>query len=206
LISLVLPITFFLCFLALYLLAPGNYLRVLSEDGIVEYLQVIVLVTGGVAALLHYKQERHLMFLAWAIACFFVAAEEISWGQRILDIPIPDALKPLNNQWEINLHNLHVVEYFLDAIWVAAGLTLIAGSKVSGKYFPPTYYFLYFLPVVIVYTWYLLLPYLPIPWFSWQHQEAAEFFLYSGLAQWLVVLTFRAPDMGGKSRRGFRPC
>ena len=42
----------------------------------------------------------------FAIGCLFIAFEEISWGQRLFDIPTPRVLELHNNQKELNLHNV----------------------------------------------------------------------------------------------------
>ena len=44
-------------------------------------------------------------FAALALACFYVAGEEISWGQRLFNIPTPDFFRAHNLQQETNLHN-----------------------------------------------------------------------------------------------------
>jgi len=47
--------------------------------------------------------------LGWTFFAFFVAAEEISWGQRIFGIETPESIKALNYQGEITLHNMQFV-------------------------------------------------------------------------------------------------
>lgn len=56
------------------------------------------------------QTRRNLFFLLFAIGLLFIGAEEISWGQRILDIRTPDALESLNDQGEFNLHNIKALE------------------------------------------------------------------------------------------------
>jgi hypothetical protein len=86
-----------------------------AEDGPMEYLTVLLLGLAALyagAALRHGRKlfstaERRLLGL-FILALLVLAAEEISWGQRILDIETPPALKDSNVQGEINLHNLTV--------------------------------------------------------------------------------------------------
>lgn len=86
------------------------------EDGIIENLQVVVLVAAGLVSALVarnlYRQSQPKWSLVYAIAgVAFVgmAGEEISWGQRLLDQPSPDFFGQYNKQGETNLHNLNVV-------------------------------------------------------------------------------------------------
>jgi tetratricopeptide (TPR) repeat protein len=46
-----------------------------------------------------------VFFAALALACFYVTGEEISWGQRLFNIPSPDFFRLHNLQQETNLHN-----------------------------------------------------------------------------------------------------
>ena len=49
-------------------------------------------------------------FLGLAILFVFGAGEEISWGQRILNIETPESLSAINRQGELNLHNLEALD------------------------------------------------------------------------------------------------
>jgi hypothetical protein len=83
------------------------------EDGFFEYLTVVLLALSAVLSVLAARGavwsagERRLLWLL-AAGLIFLAAEEISWGQRILGIETPAALREVNVQGEINLHNLTV--------------------------------------------------------------------------------------------------
>lgn len=86
-----------------------------AEDGPMEYLTVVLLLLAAWLAVRAMrrpdagftKAERGLL-IAFAVGLVFLAGEEISWGQRILGIETPEALKQSNVQGEINLHNLTV--------------------------------------------------------------------------------------------------
>ena len=54
-----------------------------------------------------------------SVFCFFVAAEEISWGERITGFSI-NSLTEISIQSETNLHNLPFFhDFFLDPILIA---------------------------------------------------------------------------------------
>ena len=42
-----------------------------------------------------------------SIVFFLIAGEEISWGQRIFDLATPDYLSSVNEQDELNFHNIN---------------------------------------------------------------------------------------------------
>lgn len=83
------------------------------EDGAFEYLTVLLLFVSaglGVAASrrnLFTTGEKRLLWF-FAVALVLLAMEEMSWGQRILGIETPEALRTANVQGEINVHNLTV--------------------------------------------------------------------------------------------------
>lgn len=54
--------------------------------------------------------DRNYFFLLLGLLFFFCFGEEISWGQRILDLKTPDWLEKSNAQQEINLHNLYIFQ------------------------------------------------------------------------------------------------
>lgn len=80
------------------------------EGWLVERLTFVLLALGAVVALgLGWRRRRDtltgLFFLGMAAALFVGAGEEVSWGQRALDIETPEWLSEINSQDEINLHN-----------------------------------------------------------------------------------------------------
>jgi hypothetical protein len=92
-----------------------------EEDGIVEWAQIaalIALVVVGllVAARLWHRHERSFagLFVIAALAAFFIAGEEISWGQRLLGWATPEDLAALNRQGETNIHNVGSVLQFMN--------------------------------------------------------------------------------------------
>ena len=151
---------------------PIVYARLVHEDQWGEYatsgmygLAVIVLAilvgTGG----------TKLQKLSWSligIVAFFIAGEEISWGQRILNFDTPHILLKYNIQEEITLHNLleqssikqamRIILVYILPIWLLFSLVIDAKFPaqkvkllesgiplVASKLFPvfllPAYYF-----------------------------------------------------------------
>jgi len=82
------------------------------ENGLHEWLQFAMLVAVfGLACKLLFQMDRkaNIWLTAWIIAAalgsFYVAAEEISWGQWIFQWATPEEWQALNYQGETNLHN-----------------------------------------------------------------------------------------------------
>lgn len=99
-----------------FIVAPRGqeaFLEYLREDGLVENLTTLFLVaSSGVAiyrAIQSGKAGKKMALASWAVLAFlffFAAGEEISWGQRILNIETPGYFMEKNLQKETNLHNL----------------------------------------------------------------------------------------------------
>ena len=70
------------------------------------------------------------VYLGAAIVCFFVAGEEISWGQWIFHWQPPEALAAVNLQHETNLHNL-VNPRVYDLVYAVAGFAFLAAALIA---------------------------------------------------------------------------
>ena len=99
------------------------------EDGVLEWAQVLFMAAACVVAVkvaLHLRREGSLLlaalWLAFAGGCFFIAGEEIAWGQRILDLDAPEALNRINHQQDITAHNIRPVQDTINLIFFCAGL------------------------------------------------------------------------------------
>ena len=83
-----------------------------------------------------------LVYLGLAFLYFFGAGEEISWGQRIFNIPQPEVLADENVQEELNIHNLAVFEdsdllkadNIFTVFWVGFAVLLPALSLASKSF------------------------------------------------------------------------
>lgn len=89
------------------------YRLLANEDGIAEWLQVVLIFVCLVAYLrlgwvLWRRGHRlfALLFFVGALGMLFIGGEEISWGQRIFGWATPEALEDINNQGESNIHNI----------------------------------------------------------------------------------------------------
>lgn len=92
---------------------PVAYIWATYEDLPGEWCQFyFFVITLFFAVLLARSRARsRFFFAALALACFYVAGEEISWGQRLFNIPTPDFFRAHNLQQETNLHNFFTGPY-----------------------------------------------------------------------------------------------
>jgi hypothetical protein len=107
--------------MALLVAFPRVFYWLSDEDHALEWLQftLVALATGafGVAAFKLWRGRSTLtavLAAAVAVGAFFVAAEEVSWGQRVFGWGTPASFAEANYQDETNVHNfagLHV--YFV---------------------------------------------------------------------------------------------
>jgi len=115
-------IAIFIAPLLLTLIAFFIYLRsnplfriLVQDDHLIEYSQFFLLLFSSLVAWFLKKswwsKERFLgiLFLLLALGCFFMAGEEISWGQRIFNIQTPEQLAERNLQEELTIHNIDVL-------------------------------------------------------------------------------------------------
>jgi hypothetical protein len=87
----------------------------MMEDGEIEYATVGLLLASCVLVVIRwFRLHRNKSFkfslvsILVVVAFFFVAGEEVSWGQRIFDIQTTEYFKQHNAQGEMNLHNIVV--------------------------------------------------------------------------------------------------
>ena len=111
------------------------------EDSLLEWLQVASYVAafflaGRSALRLHGWVAA--AFGVFALGCLLAAGEELSWGQRLFGLDTPDGLEALNNQEELNVHDVVEVQgkvnlavalaslYGLVAPWLVRRRVLVA--------------------------------------------------------------------------------
>ncbi|MGB8224134.1 MAG: hypothetical protein WCF10_16210, partial [Polyangiales bacterium] len=100
---------------------PDLYYRSVQEDQALEWASFwSFLIAGGVFALAARNQRRATKALPWFLAgmalfCFFVAMEEVSWGQRVFGQLPPEYFLAQNYQQELNVHNLASTKFRLFA-------------------------------------------------------------------------------------------
>ena len=93
-----------------------------KEDGILESLQFFqYFISSLLGFFIFYKikKKKSLNSIIWLVlssACFFIAAEEISWAERLTGFSL-DAITEVSLQGETNLHNLPFFHnYLLDPL------------------------------------------------------------------------------------------
>jgi tetratricopeptide (TPR) repeat protein len=179
---------------------PVIYTRVVTEDNWGENATFLALVAA--AALFAFlawrtaQTARPLERLAWlgvGLGSGVLAGEEMSWGQRILGIPTPEALRKINLQQEMTLHNIDGISQLdLHAILVALLLGWAAVSWLSPKSirerlkgFGLPLAPLHLAPLLLLVPWMLVM--LPFA----QSGEVAELLLGAFLAVWALDQVLR---------------
>jgi hypothetical protein len=109
------PIVGLVGLVAAYPVTPRLYYWFLIEDHPVEWAQFGVLVaTVPIAAwaAVEFGRRRRVglaaLLMLLALGTLVLAAEEISWGERVFGLVTPENLATLNKQQELNVHNLKV--------------------------------------------------------------------------------------------------
>lgn len=98
------------------------YENLTKEDGVIENATVFVYFYSFIFSLLiakEFKSKKILfaLFLILGMGFFFIALEEISWGQRMLDFESPDWF-PENIQDETTIHNLELFQSHRNTAYV----------------------------------------------------------------------------------------
>lgn len=94
-------------FLILAMQYPALYVSTTYEDLLAEWGQFYFYLAGLVLSvpLAVVRGHYRWFFAVLALACFYAAGEEISWGQRIFEYEVPEIFEEQNLQNETNLHN-----------------------------------------------------------------------------------------------------
>ena len=160
-----------------------------KEDGPLEWLQFIEYFLSSIVGFFIFfkakkkKSINSIIWLFFSIFCFLIAAEEISWGERITGLSLY-SVSDLSIQGETNLHNLPFFHnYLLDPLLQA--ICLLFGWFGWRKWpylssLPKRKLSLFFLIVSLFFAYY------DLSWFSTiEHirndQEIFEFLLSTGV-------------------------
>ena len=160
-----------------------------KEDGPLEWLQFFQYLTSSLIGFLIFAKIKKknsincFILLSLSTLCFFIAAEEISWGERITGFTLT-SLTNLSIQGETNLHNLPFFHnYLLDPLLqiICIFLGWIGWKKWPHlNALPDKKFSLFFLFVALFFAYY------DISWASTvEHirndQEIFEFLLSTGI-------------------------
>ena len=107
------PLLFVLAAVIIKLFTPRLYDYVVAEDNLIECLTCLTYLVAALVATnlaIHLRRQREtLLFVSYsflAVGLFVIGMEEISWGQRLLNLETPSVLKTHNWKGELNLHNI----------------------------------------------------------------------------------------------------
>jgi len=112
----------------LYAADPVAHWRFNLEDSFVENVTFFsFLLAGGYLLTSLQARDGRLWYALLGVGCLLVAGEEVSWGQRLFEIPTPPELWRINRQHELNLHNIAGIHEHVKS----AGLALILAFSVA---------------------------------------------------------------------------
>ncbi|MBN1974759.1 MAG: hypothetical protein JW787_14055 [Sedimentisphaerales bacterium] len=227
------PITLFLIFLCIKLFSPNAYMSFIQEDSVIEYAQALFYFLSSILSFyvsvkfLRNRLTLHgILYSMLAAGLLFVSIEEISWGQRILNIATPAYCKLHNAQREISLHNLDVIQPKIHSIYILVGAygsflwifvsLFLPKSKTDTKhivnfvvpdwFISPYFFFTFFIYTIFEY---ISRPY-PGGFLACRDQEPAELLLSFGFFSFVVTnyirlqlfLKRRATQPGNVRQRG----
>lgn len=169
----------------------GTFFQLIREDQIFEQLQFVFYITSGVISgilmLKSFLFRKHFLvtifYLLFFVFLIFVSGEEISWGQRLLNISTPENLAQINTQEETTLHNINVLNPLQYLMYMTLSIVLSLSwifknyfPKSISEIFPDKSLIPYFLPIFI---FYLHINFLNGKYWEWQ--EFTELLLSIGL-------------------------
>jgi hypothetical protein len=114
------------------------YRILLADDGVVEWAQFACFLAAGLSALalsVNRSRSGHpfqgAAYAICALGLLFVTGEEIAWGQRIFGLSTPEALREINTQDELTLHNIENVLGVLNTVMLLIGLFGVAAPALN---------------------------------------------------------------------------
>ena len=221
LIIFLLPIVFVICIVFLKINSPYWY-KVLAwkEDSAVEWFTFIfyfiAFIVSCSISITFYRSNFALfcfMYTLLSIGLFFIAMEEISWGQGIFNVPTPKFFLNYNYQKEMNIHNFNL--FPLHTLYIIVGFygaftRFFIPKRVNIKYssmvdlFVPNYYlFIYFFVVGGIYFYIDYISSIAVTLFGdsfgcgpghimiEKDQEPAELLLSCGFLLFVIINKYR---------------
>lgn len=105
---------------------PTLHKNLLAESGVYETIGALATLGAAIIffiifwkyprTLSIFPGNRNLFLAVLSFGLFFFFLEEISWGQRLFDMAIPEWFIDNNAQREINLHNYKAIYYMADSV------------------------------------------------------------------------------------------
>lgn len=190
-------------FLAVKIYFPDTYSSLVEDDSVVENAQAFLYFISSLLSLyvasrfLRSRLALHcLLYCILALGLLFVSLEEISWGQRIFNIPNTAYFESHNKQREISIHNLDIIQPRLHTAYILVGAygafawiplrlflsRLKPGHQHLAKLVVPEWFISpYFFAVFLIFTLFkYVYPPHPGSFLVWRDQEPMELLLALG--------------------------
>lgn len=174
------PVLFGLTMYSLNTYYRTVYETIGKEDHLIEWMQFFFFLTSAILSITiaikmgKVSKSLRTIFILLALGLFFVAFEEISWGERVFHIEAPEVFDhgslPLlgeNVQSEMNLHNFRTLHNLVGKVYILIATHAVLSSLLISLFYnlkkdvkkktkfllsfltPPVYLALYFLPLYI---------------------------------------------------------
>jgi hypothetical protein len=158
----VVPIALMVAYIVAWqVLSPEQRMAVNDEMGTVENIGTFFFFVAGVVGVTLFFRSKgraptvwRFFYLLYGLGALFIAAEEVSYGQHILNFNSPEYFKQYSKQKEVNLHNLggdamsktlrRVAEI---AVPIAAVIAPVVILLLDRKAFTPGHWPFYTLPL-----------------------------------------------------------
>jgi hypothetical protein len=192
-----------LAYFLLIIQIDSKYYRFINnEDNLVEWLTFACLLISGLLSLIMAYQtykygDRYLwFFLLFGVACIILGFEEISWGQRILQVESPNFFLENSDQQEINIHNVVNQWFDVRTKHVAAFVLFIYGVCLPILAIHPkmkTFFekFRIVISPLFLAGGFALGAFMTLNIFSGQEEEVAELFLSLSLLLFIILETLK---------------
>ena len=136
-----LPFVLLFGFFAGLIVPPTRALTLwmLQENHPVELLTFLFLIAGGglaiqLAVTLIRQHRAHgstAFFILVGFALLVIGMEEISWGQQFFGFDTPESMEAMNQQGEINLHNLEGIHGKTEWLRLFFGISGLIGIAIG---------------------------------------------------------------------------
>ncbi len=194
----------------IYIIHPDIFRWMVNEDSLVEWLQFFLLIISSYCSYLlakywwHHERLLGLLFAACVLVLLFVAGEEISWGQRLLGVSTPEALKEINLQDEVTIHNIGP---FFGLVYRGYMLIGLIGStawmikravinklkprlKTIAEEIIPNWYYFWFFAITFIKNFDRIYISQPVGEVLWE--EPMELLLIFGITMFFIERSYRA--------------